>query len=81
MVEARVVGSKFEQRAAVVESLCAGRAAAKIISFFNYLEKTVYDIVRTYNDTENSGEGSASALTKIHDRPKPVRTHKIEPKS
>lgn len=76
MVGAHIVYPEFERRVAVVELLCVGSSAAEIM-LFNYPKNTAYSIVRTYNDTEEFEEVSASAHRKMHDQPWPMSASEI----
>lgn len=62
---------------AEIKSLRAGRSDAESILFFNYPKSTEYDIVRRCSGAERSEEASTTALKKVHDRPRSVRTPKF----
>jgi len=49
MTAASTSGREYNQRAAIIEGLCAG-PPIKIIQFFGYPRSTVYDVVAKYND-------------------------------
>ncbi|KYN41484.1 hypothetical protein ALC56_04089, partial [Trachymyrmex septentrionalis] len=43
-------------RAAIIESIRAGRSATEIIRFFGYPRSTVYDVFAKYHESEKSNE-------------------------
>ena len=45
---------EYNGRAAIIESVRAGRSATEIIRFFGYPRSTVYDVVAKYNESEKS---------------------------
>ena len=55
--------AEYNRRAAIIESLRAGRSATEIIRFFGYPRSTVYDVVAKYNASEKSEEGSANPFS------------------
>jgi len=73
--------AEYNRRAAIIESLRAGRSATEIIRFFGYPRSTVYGIMAKYNASEKSGEGSANPARKTHLRERVSRTAAVVEKA
>ncbi|CAK9829643.1 Transposable element Tcb1 transposase [Anthophora retusa] len=69
--------AEYNRRAAIIESVRAGRSATEIIRFFGYPRSTVYDVVAKYNQSEKSNEGFATPARKTHSKKRVVRTPEI----
>ncbi|XP_019886946.2 uncharacterized protein LOC109610920 [Ooceraea biroi] len=68
---------EYDRRAAIIESLRAGRMTAEIIKFFGYPRSTVYDVAKRYAVSEESEEGSYTPARKRQAREKSTRTPEI----
>lgn len=53
--------SEYNRRAAVIESVRAGKTPSEIIKFFGYPRSTVYDIVQRYAVSEESEVDACTA--------------------
>lgn len=69
--------SEYNRRAAVIESVRAGRTPSEIIKFFGYPRSTVYDIVQRYAASEESEVDSCTPARKVHVREKTTRTPEL----
>lgn len=69
--------TEYNRRAAIIESVRAGRSVTEIIRFFGYPRSTVYDVVARFNESVNSNEGSATPARKSHLKESVVRTPDI----
>lgn len=69
--------AEYNRRAAIIESVRAGRTPAEIIRFFGYARSTVYDVVARYNASEESKEGSANPARKTHSRERTSRPAEV----
>ena len=69
--------TEYNRRAAIIESIRAGRLATEIIRFFGYPRSTVYDVFAKYHESEKSSEGSATSARKFHSKERVVRTPDI----
>ncbi|XP_025153568.1 uncharacterized protein LOC109503697 [Harpegnathos saltator] len=69
--------AEYNRRAAIIESVRAGRSATEIIRFFIYPRSAVYDVVAKYNESEKSNEGFATPARKTHSKERVVRTPEI----
>jgi len=54
MAAASTLGREYNQRAAIIEGLRAGRSSTEIIRFFGYPRSTVYNVVAKYSASEQS---------------------------
>ncbi|XP_011135173.1 uncharacterized protein LOC105180667 [Harpegnathos saltator] len=77
MTESVRSSSEYNRRAAVIESLRAGRTPSEIIKFFKYSRSTVYDIARKYATSEKSEGNSCTPTRKIQIREKMTRTPEL----
>jgi hypothetical protein len=68
---------EYNRRAAIVESLRAGRTPTEIIRFFGYPRSTVYDIAKRHAVSEESEEGSSTPARMIQVRDKSIRTPEV----
>lgn len=68
---------EYNRRAAIIESVRAGRSATEIISFFGYPRSTVYDVVAKYKESEKSEEGLLTPARKVHSKERVVRTPEV----
>jgi hypothetical protein len=68
---------EYNRRAAIVESLRAGRMPTEIIKFFGYPKPTVYDIGKRHAVSEESEEGSSTPARKIQIRERSIRTLEV----
>jgi len=57
--------AEYDQRAAIIEALFAGRSSTEIIWFFGYPRSIVCDIVQKYADAEKSEKDSANPQGKV----------------
>lgn len=73
--------AEYNRRAAIIESIRAGRSPTEIIRFFGYPRSTVYDVVARYNASEESGEGSTNPARKTHARERVSRTAAVVEKA
>ncbi|XP_018364731.1 PREDICTED: uncharacterized protein LOC108762295, partial [Trachymyrmex cornetzi] len=69
--------AEYNRRAAIIESVRAGRSATEIIRFFGYPRSTVYDVIAKYHESEKPNEGSATPVRKIHSNERVVMTPDI----
>ncbi|XP_011707025.1 PREDICTED: uncharacterized protein LOC105462195 [Wasmannia auropunctata] len=69
--------AEYSRRAAIVESVRAGRSVTETIRFFGYPRSTVYDVIAKYHESEKSNKGSATPARKIHSKERVVRTPDI----
>ena len=67
------LSAEYNQRAAIIEDLRAGRSATEIIRFFGYPRSTVYDVVAKYTALEQSNEGSSMPARKSHSKERTAR--------
>ncbi|CAK9807113.1 Transposable element Tcb1 transposase [Anthophora quadrimaculata] len=68
---------EYDRRAAIIESLRAGRTPVEIIKFFSYPRSTVYDIAKRYAASDWFEKGSPSPARKVQVREKSTRTPEI----
>lgn len=77
MAELVKSSAEYNRRAAIIESLRAGRTPVEIIQFFGYPRSTVYDVAKRYAASEESEEGSSTPARKMQVREKSTRTPEI----
>ncbi|XP_076634304.1 LOW QUALITY PROTEIN: uncharacterized protein LOC143348207 [Colletes latitarsis] len=77
MAELVKPSAEYNRRAAIIESLCAGRTPVEIIKFFGYSRSTVYDVAKRYAASESFEKGSPSPARKVQVRQKSTRTPEI----
>ncbi|XP_076621600.1 LOW QUALITY PROTEIN: uncharacterized protein LOC143342004 [Colletes latitarsis] len=77
MTELVMPSAEYNRRAAIIESLCAGRTPVEIIKFFGYPRSTVYDVAKRYAASESFEKGSPSPARKVQVREKSTRTPEI----
>ncbi|XP_011858762.1 PREDICTED: uncharacterized protein LOC105556290 [Vollenhovia emeryi] len=65
--------AEYNQRAAIIEGLRAGRSAMEIIQFFGYPRSTVYDVVTKYTASEQSNNSSSMPARKSHSKERSAR--------
>ena len=77
MAEQLRLSAEYNRRAAIIESLRAGRSPAEIIEFFKYPRSTVYEVCAKYKASEKLEKGFANPSRKNHLRDKSARTPEV----
>lgn len=75
------MNAEYNQRAAIMEGLRAGRSPTDIIKFFGYPRSTVYDIAHRYSALQASEEDPTNPTRNISSKKKKVKDSDSCPKS